>query len=301
MAWRKVLAVAATAVAAFGVVAVTGVSGASADPGGNNTTFKIHSLDDSVDDNSNEPHIPCGFKVEFFGFDLNQQAAMEFTVKAPSGSGVLKSVPSQSVSDDAADGGSDADKVFVFDGAADFDLSLFAFYHPHNGYHVELTVTSDGLPSGVKHKVFWLQCANENPGPCEVNPQDPACVPPPCTGDNATKPECTPDPCDDLNSEFDPRCTQDPCDDLNAGQNPNCDEDPCNDVFVAGVAALAVPAAQLSAQCLPVTPSPSETLPVTGNSVGPFAVGTVAVTGLALIAGGAAALLLLRRRRITTE
>ena len=293
MAWRKVLAVAATAVAAVGLAAVTGVSGASADPGGNNGTVKIHSLNSSVDDESNEPHVACDFKVEFFGFDTHQQAAMEFTVQAPSGDGVLKSVPSQEVSDDAAGGSNDVDAVFTFHGATDFDLSQFTYFQPQQGYHVKLTVTSPGLPGGKKFKVFWLQCPNENP-PCAeaaVATDNSDCTPPPTCEADSKDPACTEDPCDDLNHEFDPRCTPDPCDGPDAGQNPDCNN-PCNDVLTSDVAPLAA-AEECTEETPTETPVPNlDTMPTTGVSLTGLIAG-----GAALVGVGAGLLLILRRRR----
>jgi hypothetical protein len=153
---------AAVACVAGTVVTVAGASAAwAADPGGNNGTVKIQTTDvDSTDnpDPSNDPHVPCTFEVSFFGFDTDQTATITFTIQPPSGNNdaVLLS-ETKTVSDDPAGGSADDDAVFTYD-ASTWGLGAYA-YQPNQGYHVKLTIQSDGVPSGVKHKVFWLQCA----------------------------------------------------------------------------------------------------------------------------------------------
>src|SRR5512139_2935115 len=85
MPWFTRVAV-ASAIAAAAVI--SGAASTWADPPGNNGTVKINSQDvDSSDDISNQPHVPCDFQVEFFGFDKDQTATMTFTIQPPSGNG----------------------------------------------------------------------------------------------------------------------------------------------------------------------------------------------------------------------
>ncbi len=158
--WLSRLAVASMVV---GVVTVASQSAAWADPPGNNGTVKINSQD--VDDGiSNEPHVPCDFQVEFFGFDEGQTATITFTIHPPSGQGDVLLSETQTVSDDPAAGGlNDVDEVFQYSGTS-FGLDRFEA-QPQQGFHVKLTVESEGLPGGKKHKVFWLQCAQPTPSP----------------------------------------------------------------------------------------------------------------------------------------
>jgi LPXTG-motif cell wall-anchored protein len=161
----------------FGSVATMGGASVAwaADPGGNNGTVKIQTADvDDVDnpDPANDPHVPCTFQVAFFGFDTDQTATITFTIQPPSGSGgdVLLT-ETKTVSDDPAGGSGDVDAVFTYDGST-FGLDKFTA-QPNQGYHVKLTIESAGVPSGVKHKVFWLQCAAPTTPAPSVTPTEP--------------------------------------------------------------------------------------------------------------------------------
>jgi LPXTG-motif cell wall-anchored protein len=164
--WLSRLAVASMVV---GIVTVASQSAAWADPPGNNGTVKINSQD--VDDGiSNEPHVPCDFQVEFFGFDEGQTATITFTIHPPSGQGDVLLSETQTVSDDPAAGGlNDVDEVFQYSGTS-FGLDRFEA-QPQQGFHVKLTVESEGVPGGKKHKVFWLQCVQPTPSP-SVSPSE---------------------------------------------------------------------------------------------------------------------------------
>jgi LPXTG-motif cell wall-anchored protein len=155
----------AVASAVVGAVAIAGASVAWADPPGNNGTVKINSQDvDSNNDISNSPHVPCDFQVEFFGFDKDQTATITFTIHPPSGDGDVLLSETKTVSNDDAGGGlNDVDEVFKYSGT-NFGLNNF-IAQPQQGYHVKLTIESAGVPGGVKHKVFWLQCAPASPSP----------------------------------------------------------------------------------------------------------------------------------------
>jgi LPXTG-motif cell wall-anchored protein len=124
---------------------------------------KINSQD--VDNGiSNEPHFPCDFQVEFFGFDEGQTATITFTIHPPSGQGDVLLSETRTVSNDPAAGGlNDVDEVFQYSGTS-FGLDSFDA-QPQQGFHVKLTVESEGVPGGKKHKVFWLQCVAPTPTP----------------------------------------------------------------------------------------------------------------------------------------
>lgn len=175
----------AVASAAVGVVTIAGISAAWADPPGNNGTVKINSQDvDSEDDISNEPHVPCDFQVEFFGFDKDQTATITFTIHPPSGDGDVLLSETQTVSDDDAAGGlNDVDEVFQYSGTT-FGLENFEA-QPQQGFHVKLTVESAGLPGGKKHKVFWLECLPPTPSPTPTTTAPPT-SPPPTTAPPST-------------------------------------------------------------------------------------------------------------------
>jgi LPXTG-motif cell wall-anchored protein len=164
---------AALACVVGGVVTATGAAtGWAADPGGNNGTVKIQSTDVDGPDNpdpANDPHVPCTFQLAFFGFDTNQTAKITFTIQPPSGTGdaVLLS-ETRTVSDDPAGGSADVDAVFTYD-ASTWGLGAYTA-QVNQGYHVKLTIESAGVPSGVKHKVFWLQCAAPTSGPTSPPP-----------------------------------------------------------------------------------------------------------------------------------
>lgn len=181
----------AVASAVVGAVTIVGVSVASADPPGNNGTVKINSQDvDSSDDISNNPHVPCDFQVEFFGFDKDQTATITFTIHPPSGDGDVLLSETKTVSDDGAGGGlNDVDEVFKYSGTT-FGLNRFTA-QPQQGYHVKLTVESAGLPGGKKHKVFWLKCAPASPSPSPSAVRSPSQSPAASQPPSSTHPAST--------------------------------------------------------------------------------------------------------------
>jgi len=173
-----------------------GASVALGDPPGNNGTVKINSQDvDSSEDISNVPHVPCDFQVEFFGFDEGQTATITFTIHPPSGDGDVLLSETKTISNDPAAGGlNDVDEVFPYSGTS-FGLDRFTA-QPQQGFHVKLTIESSGVPGGVKHKVFWLQCAPTKPTtPPTTPPKSPPRTPPktpPTTPSASTQPPTTP-------------------------------------------------------------------------------------------------------------
>ena len=173
---------AVTVLAGLGTLAIASPAQA-ADPRGANGTVKIDGPVYDADIN-NEPHVDCGYRVKFFGFDENQYANIVFSVHPPSGSGVeVLRQDDKLISDDPAAGGlNDPDAVFEYSadqlGLGDFKL------HPKQGYHVKLDVELIGVPGNGKHKVFWLQpCqggGESSPPPSSPPPSSPP-PPPPST------------------------------------------------------------------------------------------------------------------------
>jgi hypothetical protein len=154
-----------------GTTANASGSSGKGDPKGNNGTIKLAGYDapngpghssgeGSVPRHpSNDPHLPCTFAVEGYGFDaVASHSALTFEQHAPTsgGSPQYGSVPLDG--DSHSGGGSTAG----FDGMQEFNLAFVGDPHPKHGYHVKLTATtvySQG--SSVKHKVFWVE-------PCET-------------------------------------------------------------------------------------------------------------------------------------
>jgi hypothetical protein len=153
------------------------------DPGprGNNGTVKIDGIDlddgpgnsnqpNDPDENvtDNDPHVTCGFQVEFFNFDRGQKADIVFTAHPPTGNGgVLLAQESIEISDDGTAGAAnDLDVVIDYD-IEQFDTTQFTSVHDRHGWHVKLSLTiynEDGseVPGGQKHKVFWVdECLPE--------------------------------------------------------------------------------------------------------------------------------------------
>lgn len=138
-----------------------GAQGGNGDPAGNNGTFKVDGLPYS-DGMANEPHVACGFRLRFFGFDDDQTGDITIRGHAPSGSGTVSALTGVTISDDAAGGGpNDVDAAFEY---TEEDLALAGLTaHPQQGYHLKVTLDTD-TPGGVKHKVFWFE-------PCATTPE----------------------------------------------------------------------------------------------------------------------------------
>lgn len=179
---------AATIVAAVALAIVTApAAGASehvADPPGNNGTVKVDGLDlfdgpghteapnePDATEPDNDPHLTCGFQLEFFGFDEDQVADVVLTAHPPTGEGaVVLERRGELISDDAAGGGPNDVDATIDVAVDELDAAGFTSVHDQHGWHVKLTVEvfeADGVtrvPGGVKHKVFWLEpCAPTTP------------------------------------------------------------------------------------------------------------------------------------------
>ncbi|MGW5668559.1 LPXTG cell wall anchor domain-containing protein [Micromonospora sp. NPDC003776] len=181
MAQRRRLARAAlVATAAATACLALGSPALATDPAGNNGTVKIDNIDvDSHNDPNiaNRPHVGCDFQVRFFNFDEGQTAKITFTVHPPSGSGdEVIPAETRTISTTPAGGGSkDEDAVFTYH-VADWDLTKYK-EQAKQGYHVKLTITSAGVPGGVKHKVFWVPRCTTSTTPT-TPPGTPTTTPP---------------------------------------------------------------------------------------------------------------------------
>ncbi|MEV4536491.1 LPXTG cell wall anchor domain-containing protein [Asanoa sp. NPDC049518] len=160
-----VMSVATLLTGGAAALALASPAAAQMDPPGANGDVKIDGFP-YAEANSNEPHVSCQFRVEFFNFDKDEHADIILSTQPPSGKFVeIERLTNVLVSDDAATGGSvkrDPDAYFEF--SAD-DLALdVAEPHPQQGYHIKLTVDRRNHPEWTeKHKVFWL-------GPCTTTP-----------------------------------------------------------------------------------------------------------------------------------
>ncbi len=140
---------------------------------GNNGTIKIDGKPFDKDPN-NEPHVGCGFQLDFYGFDVPAHAVATLALQQPSGTSMLFGPGAGSPakerdlkSNDTPGGSTDG-----WDGSITFqrfDLqsalaSSGGTPHPVQGWHVKLTVSvSSSLGNDTKSKVFWIQDCNPDP------------------------------------------------------------------------------------------------------------------------------------------
>ncbi|HVQ87923.1 MAG TPA: hypothetical protein VMT88_07050 [Actinomycetes bacterium] len=158
---KGLLIVGGAAALAAGLVPMSGAM--AADPVGNNGTVKIDGVAfDTAPDN--QPHVGCNFQVDWYGFDAGAiNSHVTFEAQPPTGRGILLQ-DDVNVGEDAAGGGTDLDfeKVYNLTGPL-----LGGGYKPHpiQGYHVMLTINTDGAQGAdVKHKVFWVQACDSGSG-----------------------------------------------------------------------------------------------------------------------------------------
>lgn len=159
---------------------------ATADPRGNNGTFKV---DGPVLDtgHGNEPHVACAFRLNFFGYDAGQLANISFTAIAPTTGGSTTVSGTPVISTTAAKGGVYGGSYPVTGTWTAADLGL----DPTQAQHVKVSVESlnaDGsqVPGGAKHKVFWLEpCAAAEAGTATLPAEQ---APAPTAGTTAAAP-----------------------------------------------------------------------------------------------------------------
>jgi hypothetical protein len=156
--------------------------GDKGDPAGNNGTVKLagfggtngpgHSSGDGSEPMhpSNDPHLACGFSLEWFGFDSGVTSEVTFEQHAPTRGGSPHHDSVALDNDSHSGGGSTAG----YDGVANYNLDFEGDPHPKHGYHVKLTTeTPYSQGSDRKHKVFWVEpCEEETAPPGEEVPEE---------------------------------------------------------------------------------------------------------------------------------
>ncbi|GHC75420.1 hypothetical protein GCM10007079_10670 [Nocardiopsis terrae] len=247
---RLITGVALTA----GLVLGSGAFAAAA-PGapGDNGTVKIHNPETPDEDNSNEPKV-CDFRVAAFGFDSVQEVSWE--ILAHGGS------------NDAGTVKLDGELVLDEEGAGSTELLTL------DDGHYKLEWTFEGQKGKAKHKVFKVECADEE----EEGETDPTPTP-------------TPTPTDEPETET-PEDPENP-EETETPEVPDDGKTPGGETEQPGDGATEEPE--------PTTPvtEPGQTpeddgddLAVTGSALA----GLVAAGALAA-AGGGAALYMSRKRR----
>jgi hypothetical protein len=144
--------------ALVGVLALLAPLGAAADPPGNNGTVKIDGVPfDMYPDN--EPHVGCGFEVDFYGFDQgNLNATVTFSAIPPTGKKIQLLTDTVFIGQDAAGGGTDLDAERHYDLSSKLQPFMA---HPQQGYHIKLMVNAPGsIGKDTKYKAFWVESCN---------------------------------------------------------------------------------------------------------------------------------------------
>lgn len=172
---------------------------AEPNPAGNNGTVKVDGVEfDSHPDN--EPHVGCHFEIDWYGFDEGDYwSDVTFAVQPPTGKPTDILTDSVFIGEDDNGGGGSEDGL---DASKEYDLTdaLVGHYdpQPQQGYHIKLTINSDGSQGAdVKHKVFWVDgCEGEEPPPTTVPPTTvpPTTVPPTTTPGGDVESETTTPP-----------------------------------------------------------------------------------------------------------
>ncbi len=161
---RSLLVIGAVAALTLGAFAAP-AAGADSPPG-NNGTVKANA--DTAVSTSNDPHVGCVFQIDMFGLDTDTTSAtVRFDAIAPSGSGLIR------VDTVAVQGAGTGGSMDGYAGSASYSLvGLMGPYtqQPDQGYHVRLTVTTDGSQgANKKFKVFWVTgCDAPPPGGGEL-------------------------------------------------------------------------------------------------------------------------------------
>ena len=108
---------------------------------------------------SNDPHLPCSFSVEWYGFDSAVTSHVTFEQVAPTRGGTKQTDDVTLDDSDHTGGGSTAG----YDGYKTYTLDFEGEPHAKHGYHVKLTTnTPYSQGSDVKHKVFWVEPCEED-------------------------------------------------------------------------------------------------------------------------------------------
>ncbi|MFE6941239.1 LPXTG cell wall anchor domain-containing protein [Streptomyces chartreusis] len=131
-----------SAVAAAALLSAPAAAHATAP--GDNGTVKIHDATTGEELRKNEPHV-CEFYLDAFGFDSVQQVSWHIEAWAPTAAVKGETVKSGAITlDDEGHGRTD-------------DMTL-----PDG--HYKLFWNFQGEKGSAKHKVFWTDCEDEEPG-----------------------------------------------------------------------------------------------------------------------------------------
>ncbi|WP_405583693.1 LPXTG cell wall anchor domain-containing protein [Streptomyces sp. NBC_01092] len=119
-------------------------SAAQATAPGDNGTVKIHDATTGEELRRNEPHV-CAFYLDAFGFDAVQQVSWHIEAWAPTAAVKGETVKSGAITLDG-EGHGRTDDMTLPDG------------------HYKLFWNFQGEKGSAKHKVFWTDCEDEEPG-----------------------------------------------------------------------------------------------------------------------------------------
>ncbi|MGH3486957.1 MAG: hypothetical protein ACRDP8_03415 [Actinopolymorphaceae bacterium] len=158
--------------AVIGALLVVQPASADHQASGANGSVKIDAA--PVDDDpSNEPHVPCSFDLQFFGFDPGpgtNAAVVTFNVWAPTNPNppVVSPLPDKGRLSFDFTGGNDPSNVLNH--AETYELDTTGLEpHPEQGFHIKVDVTvtdAGGKVAFHKYKVFWVApCATPTPTP----------------------------------------------------------------------------------------------------------------------------------------
>jgi hypothetical protein len=161
--WFGAAALAATTVFMGATPALAAGSGGGRPPG-NNGTVKIdeYTMDAGQD---NDPHVTCGFSVNFFGYDSGpQQASISLRPVAPTaGGGSFQTTTSWNQG--SRTGGNQFDQTVPISMSELSNMLSGVTPQARQGYHLRLEVEVTGSRGADdKYKTFWLQpCASSSP------------------------------------------------------------------------------------------------------------------------------------------
>lgn len=146
------LAVGAATLAGAGAIAATSLAGTAAGQpsDGNSGDVKVDGVPFD-NDNNNEPHVGCEFRLKFFNFAPDQYP-VTFTAQAPTDSNRVLLTDTVTVNQDPTFSRTYNFSELDFDGIQP---------QPQQGFHVKVTVDT-GQGAG-KHKVFWIKCVQPSP------------------------------------------------------------------------------------------------------------------------------------------
>jgi hypothetical protein len=145
---------------------------ATATPGGDNGTVKVHDSTTPVTDHQNDPQDVCQFYLDGFGFDGAQSVTWYIDSWPPTGNGT--EVLNGSLTMDANGEGYTANQSLP------------------NG-HYKLFWNFTGENGAAKQKVFWVKCPAATPTPTTPEPT-PTTPEPTCTCASTPPPTTPPAP-----------------------------------------------------------------------------------------------------------